>query len=373
MKKMVLLAAIMLMGVIQNVNAQNEYSLEGIGKALSKLNFTSSALCLGDFHEGLAWVLVGSGENERYGFIDNQGNIVVSCIYKSANDFSDGLARIKDSEGRYGFIDRSGEVAIPCTLEERPGDFSEGLALVKSYENHKDRVGFINKQGELVIPYIGEESYGGAFGGGLAPIQVKKDEIYFIDKNGNTAIPSKPYRCLGYKDGYFYVRDEQSRAYGVIDTKGNIVIPTKYGTVKELSEGLFAVEKEGYKWGYVNLQGQAPFSNLFDEAQPFSEDFAAVQIEKKWGYINKQGVLVIPNKFKEAYDFHKGLAFVKSDEGYSVIDKQGNVVSKLPNYEYFRGNFSEGLAVIKQNGKWGYVDVYGNSTLNPNVMGNTKP
>ena len=43
MKKIVLFAAMMLLGAVQNVNAQNEteYSLEGIGKALSKLNVAS--------------------------------------------------------------------------------------------------------------------------------------------------------------------------------------------------------------------------------------------------------------------------------------------------------------------------------------------
>jgi len=375
---MVLLAAIMLM-CIQNMNAQNntEYSLEGINKALSKLHFTSSGVCLGNFHEGLAWVCVSTGEKNRfgqddwYGYIDAKGNIVTSFVYSKANNFSDGVACVGDKDWNFGFIDKQGNSVIPFNFGEDTGSFSEGLARV----SQKGHVGYIDKKGKLVIPYIEKESEGGSFRGGIAPIQIGKYETYFIDINGKMVIPSKQFRCEGYKDGFFAVKYKGGR-FGLMDTKGNVVVPANYSDMSPLSEGLCGVEvrKEnrtsGYSvsflWGFYDINKKCEsIEPKYDAVRPFSEGFAAVKMGDKWGYINKQGEMVIACSFKQAYDFHEGLAFVNTDESYSIIDKQGNFVTRLPKYEYFRGDFSEGLAVIKQNGKWGYVDIYGRSTLNP--------
>lgn len=369
MKKIVLFAAMMLLGAIQNVIAQVDYSLEGISKTLSKLHFTSSGVCLGDFHEGLAWVRVSKGENNKlggddwYGYIDTKGNMVTPCIYTTAKDFSEGLARVRSNDWNYGFIDKQGNVVIPFTLGEHVGDFSEGLACVLQ----KEHVGYINKKGELVIPYIDEDSEGGAFSGGIAPIQIGSYETYFIDINGKTVIPSKPFRCVGYKDGLFTIK-YKGGYFGLMDAKGDMITKEQYIGIGGTSEGLCIVvmRKNTIKSGYIDVKnGNEVIPPQFDGVRPFSEGLAAVQIEGKWGYINKQGELVIPCKYKEAYDFHVKLAFVKTEDGYIIIDKQGNTIQHLPNYEYFGKTFSDGLAVIKQNGKWGYVDVYGNSTINP--------
>ena len=381
MKKIVLFAAMMLLGAVQNVNAQNEteYSLEGIGKALSKLNVAS----LGDFHEGLAWVCVRKGVknckgfDEWYGYIDAKGKMVVPCVYVSAKDFSDGLACVCNDDWKYGFIDKQGNIAIPFTFDEHTGSFSEGLAYVRQKE---ESTGYINKRGELAIPYI-KNSYGGSFGGGIAPIRIGHDETYYIDTHGNVVIPTQSYRSYHYVDSFYVVRSK-NRRFGVIDLKGNYVFQD-YNEINGFSEGLFVVGKTFEKkdesgfssktlYGFVDTKGRETISPQYEDARLFSEGFAAVQMGKKWGYININGELIIPYKFNEAYEFHDGLAFVKTDSGYAIIDKQGNTISKLPNYDSFWEPFSEGLVVIKQNGKWGYVDIYGNSTFNPNAMIKTR-
>ena len=370
MKKIVLFAAMMLIGAIQSMNAQNEagYSLESIGKTLSRLNITS----LGDFHEGLAWVRVGSGEDERYGFVDTKGNLI-SPRYARVKDFSDGFACVGDGNWKFGFIDKQGNTVIPFSYGEYTGSFSDGLALINFHGNSKSYA-YINKNGEIVIPQF-DAYQAKSFNGGIAPIEETKRNTHFIDKKGNIVIQSQPYRCYGFKDG-FYMMDNF-----VIDTIGNVVVPAKYNNISALSEGLCGVEisKEnrtsGYSvsflWGFYDINKKCEsIQPKYDAVSPFSEGFAAVQIGKKWGYINKQGETVIACSFKHAYDFHEGFAFVNTDESYAIIDKQGNIVTHLPNYDYFRGDFSEGLAVINQNGKWGYVDIHGNSTFNPKA--NTK-
>lgn len=69
----------------------------------------------------------------------------------------------------------------------------------------------------------------------------------------------------------------------------------------------------------------------------------------------------IPCRYDNAEDFSEGLAAVKLDGKWGFIDKMGNEVVPLE-YEQV-DSFSEGLAAVKQNGKWGYIDKAGKEVV----------
>jgi len=100
------------------------------------------------FSEGLAAVY-NYKNGKKMGFIDKKGEFVILCIYEYANDFYEGLARVK-LNNKWGFIDKKGEFVIPCIYESASDlvsdcfiDFSEGIARVKL----NDKWGFIDKKG----------------------------------------------------------------------------------------------------------------------------------------------------------------------------------------------------------------------------------
>ena len=61
----------------------------------------------GNFSEGLAGVM---DANEKWGFIDKTGKVVISCQWKGARDFHEGLALVKDANEKWGFIDKTGKI-----------------------------------------------------------------------------------------------------------------------------------------------------------------------------------------------------------------------------------------------------------------------
>lgn len=77
----------------------------------------------------------------------------------------------------------------------------------------------------------------------------------------------------------------------------------------------------------------------------------------KSGYAYDDEV-VINAKFDEANEFAEGLAGVKIDGLYGFIDKSGELVIPA-NYENINGAFQEGLAAVMLNGKWGFIDKTG--------------
>ncbi len=140
-----------------------------------------------------------------------------------------------------------------------------------------------------------------------------------------------------------------------------------YSTVDCLSEeGLSMVTKPGnkkapYLYGFVNRQGKVVVPLKYYTANDFSEGLAAVckNVGKSdqllCGYINASGKEVIPLKFENLPgDFLQGLAPVKQKGKWGFIDTKGKVV--LP-FQYVRANsFSEGLAAVvtvnKELFKW---------------------
>lgn len=81
------------------------------------------------FHEGLAHVV----KEDKSGFIDTEGNIVIPCKYHAASDFSEGVARVWQ-DGKCFFIDKSGKQAVPGKFDYAE-NFSDGLAWYSMASN----------------------------------------------------------------------------------------------------------------------------------------------------------------------------------------------------------------------------------------------
>ena len=128
----------------------------------------------GNFKDGLRWV----EKDEKYGYINSAGKVVVPLEYDWAEDFgilAPGLARVK-KDGKYGVVNTAGKVVIPLEYEQVGHDlitgnisnvYTDKLIMVKN----KGKWGYVNFSGEIVIPL--DYDYAGMFKDGLA--QVEKD------------------------------------------------------------------------------------------------------------------------------------------------------------------------------------------------------
>ena len=110
-------------------------------------------------------------------------------------------------------------------------------------------------------------------------------------------------------------------------------------------------------------------SSFFPRFTEFSDGVAWVQNGKtqKWALIDTSGNILIDFVLSFGYDapptFHQGICpFMIPGKGYVLINKTGQIVVKLP--ETTKISFSEGLAAVKINGKWGYINTKGVVTIN---------
>jgi len=94
----------------------------------------------GIFSDGLARALI----NQKYGFIDHTGKIIIPAEFDYATEFSEGLSLFRTGI-QLGYIDKTGKILIKKSFDYAYS-FHNGLAMV--YE--QDRLGYIDQTGKFV-------------------------------------------------------------------------------------------------------------------------------------------------------------------------------------------------------------------------------
>jgi hypothetical protein len=251
-----------------------EYYIERRGKQVLALKEDYEGIL--PFSEGLAIV---EGKNQKYGLIDEQGNLVVEPKFDAISNFSEGLAAVSIGQGFKkvnSYIDLTGRLILPPELNYVT-DFSGGRALVHFTSGSQGRLAIIDNSGQIVKTLVK---------GKIVPTKnCSSDYGYSQGRIGVEFLPiGKPNLSWLMKCGY-------------LDENGNIAIEAQFDEAKPFSEGLAAVKVrvDGFdKWGFINLQGKMVISPKFESVDSFKNGLALVSepplVPK--GYINQQGQYV---------------------------------------------------------------------------------
>jgi hypothetical protein len=323
--------------------------------------------------------------DERWGYIDGTGRMVIKPQFDEGASFSEGLARVRvgnNESGRYGFIDMAGKFVLEHRFEEA-GNCSNGLIAVKlgCAENWTGPdtgcQGYVDKTGKMIIPPVFETatdfSEGLAFvwcpGSGCVPVA----GVCFIDKKGKEVIDEYLYGSMSHRfsEGFcpscVWPENGVLRKHGFMDKTGRLVVEPQFDGVGNFSEGLAAVVKD-HMVGFVDKNGKVvieirfPYSDFPPIFFPsFSEGLAGVcSDDGKYGFIDKTGQFVIEPKFDDVWPFLHGLAVVKVGDKWGYIDRTGGFVFK-PVCEEIQKKQEDSLFAVSVNlypfekdAKWGY-------------------
>jgi hypothetical protein len=197
----------------------------------------------------------------------------------------------------------------------------------------------------------------------------------FIDRTGVVVIPLRFDTVGEFSEGL--APAECAGRWGFINRLGEWVIWPKFVWAYGFSQGLARVQVGGValgpgsRWGFVNRRGEIVIEPVYgelmgvgEESQGFREGLAMVQVDWKWGFIDTAGKLAIPPQFKYAYHFYEGLAAVSADgDKWGYINKQGNWA--IPPRFKWASLFSEGLAPVDEDGVCKFIDPTGSVVLSP--------
>jgi hypothetical protein len=289
--------------------------------------------------------------SKKYFLIDSTFKITKELKFNRAGVFNNSnfFPFQPEQEGQWGYMDAEGNILVsPRYTNAEP--FYENFAVV--WQNKKRN--FINEKGEEVIKF--KYSYIGNFQESAAII-VSNKKYGFINQNGIEFIEARPGICYPFKNGFALV-DYFKQFH--IDKAGN-VIGESYDSCWEYSDEYSKVKRNN-KIGYKDTKGILVIDTVYDKGDDFSEGFAIVNSENKYYAIDKSGKIAFDHNFEKIGSFKNGITwFLKKDKcGY--IDKAGNVLIPSEEYDLITSTnvvdiTKEGHTLLraKKNSKWGFV------------------
>lgn len=180
-----------------------------------------------------------------------------------------------------------------------------------------------------------------------------------IELNGNY----KELHVLN--ENLLIVNTDNEDEYKIINLKEenlNNKTYTSFGDSK-FSEGLLPCVRDD-KTFYIDEIGKEVFS-FNGLGLGFSDGLAAVCdiTTKKWGFIDTSGNLVIDCKYDFAENFDNGISVVKTFSNEEPYGIKLEYINKLGETIYSNSTiimeYSEGLAIIKENDKYGFINSEG--------------
>ena len=223
-------------------------------------------------------------KNNRFGYLDELGNMAIALQFEKAKDFENGFAEV-EQKGQKFYIRADGVCVKNC-----PKDEAENFAKWRYFRDQTSKLyGFKNSKGEIVIP------------------------AQYDDAQNFLEIP--------------VARVKKGKKWACIDTKGQLKTDFRYLYIESFSHG-FAKVTDGRKFGFINQEGEAITPLLYDHAFDFQEGYGLVKIGLKSGYINEQGLPITPIEFDEAAFFVGGVAQVKKGKEIYLIDRTGQRIQE---------------------------------------------
>ena len=169
---------------------------------------------------------------------------------------------------------------------------------------------------------------------------------------------------------------KQNQKMGFMDRTGKIQIAAQFDVVHEFHEGIAVVgnhistweklpsDANNMIWGFIDEYGELITPIKYSYAGDFNEGLALVEYNNESYYINKLGEKSSQTVIASKYFTHgiapkliKGTSFPTPNspsEIWTYIDSAGELVTDKT-YEY-AGEFEDGMAIVKQNGKYGVIN-----------------
>lgn len=289
--------------------------------------------------------------DNKYGYIDENGNEMLGFIYQWAGNFKEGGAVVEQNDF-LGIINKQGNFLIPAIYDELE-PFSNGIAIA----GLSGKYGLLNKLNQLITPLIYDEIE--VFSDGLALVELN-GKSGFINRSGAVVIPIQFSTAGSFSNGFAYAELEGKK--GIINSKGEVVIDFEHDWIENFNENGVARARKGNKFGVYANNGSLIVDFSYGNIGEFSNGYALIADSTHYTFITKEGKPLTDFIFEfklEALSFSKfdqnGFAPVITKGKVGIIDITGEKV--VPAIFEAIGEYkASGLTAIKKKGDWGYMN-----------------
>lgn len=326
--------------------------------------------------------------DNKWGFLDKKGQIVIPAQYDTVHYFSSGLACVKKNE-KWACINVYNQVIVPFREVKQISSFYHDIqyVLLDTREENLPAFAILDTSGKVLSPFC------------YSDIAIRKEGIY-LKKEGywyqwtnQKLVQIEDFietdtMLFTSSSSYEIIRTENGLKWTIRNFNEDIFFDT-YAQVKLWIDSLkkqknyksktynsityhqgIGIIKVKEKFGCIDSVGNLIVELKYDDINPFEKGYASVRIGNNWGMINVKGKEIIPCRYSYLGTLSEGRIDFKQNDKIGFLNAEGKIVI---NPEYERASFfSEGVAAVFKQGLWGYIDTSGKVII-PFMYTNAKP
>jgi len=254
-----------------------------------------------------------------------------------------------------GFIDTTVKLSIPYIFDDA-WLFSDDLALVEK----DNKWGFINKTGSFVIPAKYQRAYINDKGSTMFTIDSLGNFMRTLTNKNGKKIIKKDFEYFELKSNFFggsnwSYTDKESNEKSEEDSTD---------CIDEFENGIARIITNE-KWGFINVEGDVVINPDYEYCTSFEDNIARIEKNDLVGYIDSKGKILITPQYIKGSNFFENYAIVQleNSDRITFIDKTGKPMTDLNIHS--ATSFSNGIAGVMINEKWGFIDKNFNLFIRP--------
>lgn len=180
--------------------------------------YVNSAERIYAFKNGFARIMKKDDAGQKYGYINEKGQILLECIYDDATDFSEKGVAVVAKDGKYGIIDKTGKEIIQFKYDYIC-EYNNGRAKVFN----DGKYGYLNPGGREIIKCKYDSITD--FKDNDYAIAIKDGKEYFINRS-EKVVSIDTYLDLSVQNNTLITKVDG--LFGCVNKKGKQIIEAEY-------------------------------------------------------------------------------------------------------------------------------------------------
>lgn len=218
------------------INKDGEVQIKPVYKDITRLDTISKNNYKHPHYINFHWLTLNENRyaivkniDDKYGIVDEEGNLKLKVIFDSIGQFINGFAKI-EIDGKYGLINEDLKVVLKPIYDEVRTPIKNAI-IVKNYmKNNRVQYGCLNTNMNLAAA-------------------LDYDMIYLPNEDR--------------------MRIKKDNMWGFLDSDCNIIAKPQYKFANDFSEGLAKIEKKDGLVTYIDLSGKEIERKTFNDGIDF--------------------------------------------------------------------------------------------------------
>lgn len=301
----------------------------------------------GEFDEAriFSFGLAAVKKNKKWGFIDEQGKLVIPMIYDEVDYFTQNKLSAVVKNGKSGFIDKTGKEVVLIIYEDARSEQMDNIVIVK-----KNKWAFFNNQGKQLSDFIYDEVFDTDYydfskdNFGISEntffkngaVLIRKGKVFeFLNEKLEPAFPSNKFDSASVFDTYHNAIVKSNGKYGMIRSNGEFKVPLAYDFIEpyDSNHGNYS-EYYNARKGKIYSIFNKDLKKIGESYEPVYNDFSIKNpfiifknLQNKYGRVDSNGLIMIPFEYDEILNFNgENFSIAKKNNQFGIIDISNRIL-----------------------------------------------